>query len=136
MNFSHCALLPSRHESGIWYRALQSHFLPAAGSTAHIQSFSTRFNDASVAKPSYPILYLAENHLVALFEVQALLGSVGMPGGVAPHPRSSWTILNVNVNLQRIVDLTDHKEHHKTAARHMGRVEFVQDIRQIRDAGL
>ena len=59
------------------------------------------------ASPQYEFLYLAENHLIALFEVQALLGSPLSSGGIVPHPRRAWTILNVNVNLHDVVDLTD-----------------------------
>jgi hypothetical protein len=42
-----------------------------------------------------------------LFEVQALLGSPMSPGGVVPHPRRAWTILNVTVQLQSVAELTD-----------------------------
>jgi len=44
--------------------------------------------------------------MVALFEVQALLGSPATPGGIIPHPRTAWTILNVRVNLSYVADLT------------------------------
>jgi hypothetical protein len=67
----------------------------------------SRFNIGSAASPQFEILYLAENHMVALFEVQALLGSPLSSGGIVPHPRRAWTILNVAVNLQNVVDLTD-----------------------------
>jgi hypothetical protein len=49
---------------------------------------------------------LAENHLVALFEVQALLGA-SLAGGPIPNPRQAWMIINVKVQLQHIADLTD-----------------------------
>jgi hypothetical protein len=94
-------------ESGFWYRALQTHFLPTALSTRHTSTVSSRFSGASPASPGFEILYLAENHLVALLEVQALLGSPTTPGGVVPHPRSTWAILNVAVSLRHVADLTD-----------------------------
>lgn len=94
-------------ESGTWYRALQTHFLPTALSTRHTSTISSRFSGAIPASPGFEILYLAENHLVALLEVQALLGSPTTPGGVVPHPRSTWAILNVSVSLQQVADLTD-----------------------------
>jgi|SRR5215203_1229637 len=95
-------------ESGIWYRALQTHFLPTALSTRHTTIIPSRFSGGSPSSPGYEILYLAENHLVALLEVQALLGSPTTPGGVVPHPRNTWTNLNVTVSLQHVADLTDY----------------------------
>jgi hypothetical protein len=68
---------------------------------------SSRFSGASPASPGFEILYLAEDHLVALLEVQALLGSPTTLGGMVPHPRSTWTVLNVSVSLQHVADLTD-----------------------------
>lgn len=94
-------------EKGTWYRALQTHFLPTALSTRHTTTITSRFSGASPVAPGYEVLYLAENHLVALLEVQALLGSPTTPGGVVPHPRSTWTTLNVSVSLSRVADLTD-----------------------------
>jgi RES domain-containing protein len=113
MNLSHCGSLPTQPETGTWYRAIQSHFLPTAHSTAHTKNFPSRFNEGAGANPRYRILYLAENHQVALFEVQALLGSPATAGGVVPHPRSAWTILNVQVNLHQVADLTDDTQHGK-----------------------
>jgi len=94
-------------ERGTWYRALQTHFLPTALSTHHTSTVASRFSGASPSAPGFEVLYLAENHLVALLEVQALLGSPTTPGGVVPHPHSTWTTLNVAVSLQQVADLTD-----------------------------
>lgn len=93
--------------TGTWYRALQTHFLLTALSTGHTTTVSSRFSGASPGTPGFEILYLAENHLVALLEVQALLGSPTTPGGVVPHPHSTWTTLNVTVSLHQVADLTD-----------------------------
>lgn len=95
-------------ESRTWYRALQTHFLSTALSTSHTKTVASRFNGASPGSPGFEILYLAENHLVALLEVQALLGSpMTPPGGLVPSPHSTWTVLNVSVTLQAVADLTD-----------------------------
>jgi hypothetical protein len=52
-------------------------------------------------------MYLAADHFVGLFEVDAVLGSP-LPGGtVVPNPHSAWTIINVEVRLSRVTDLTD-----------------------------
>lgn len=98
-----------------WYRAIQPHFLPTALHTKHTRRIRSRFSNGSTSKPSYRILYLAETHLVALFEVQALLGSPTIPGGVVPKPHGAWTILDVNISLTRIADLTDVTEQGKLA---------------------
>lgn len=107
MNTAAFPTLPTGPLSGTWYRAIQPHFLTTALSTSHTKMISSRFNVGASASPQFEILYLAENHLVALFEVQALLGSPLSSGGVVPHPRRAWTILNVNVSLHNIADLTD-----------------------------
>lgn len=108
MNTVACPSLPTKPESGtVWYRAIQPHFLPTALNTSHTKTIPSRFNVGVSATPQFEVLYLAENHMVALFEVQALLGSPLTPGGVVPHPRRAWTLINVTVNLQSIVDLTD-----------------------------
>jgi len=107
MNTAACSALPTQAESGTWYRAIQPHFLPVALGTSHTKSIPSRFNVGATASPLFEILYLAENHMVALFEVQALLGSPLAAGGIVPHPRRAWAIINVNVNLRSIVDLTN-----------------------------
>ncbi|MBA3712059.1 MAG: RES family NAD+ phosphorylase [Pyrinomonadaceae bacterium] len=107
MNFAACAGLPVQAESRTWFRAIQPHHLPTALSTSHTKTIPSRFGVGATASPQYEVLYLAENHLVALFEVQALLGSPLSAGGVVPHPRRAWTIINITVNLHRVVDLTD-----------------------------
>jgi RES domain-containing protein len=94
-------------ESRIWYRAIQTHFLPTALATRHTRTISSRFSGATPASPGHEVLYLAENHSIALLEAQALLGTPTTPGGIVPHPHSTWTILNVSVRLQSVAELTD-----------------------------
>jgi RES domain len=60
-----------------------------------------RFNEGVGA---FSTLYLSEDQMVALFEVEALFGS---PYDTwVPVPNRNWTILSVSVVLQSIVDLT------------------------------
>ena len=100
--------------SGVWYRALHPRFMPTLFATAHTMRHPTRFNAGRYAKTKFRTLYLAEDHMVALFEVQALLGSALTPGGIVPHPRSGpWTVLGVSVNFHRVADLTDTGEQAK-----------------------
>jgi hypothetical protein len=55
-------------------------------------------------------MYLAENPMVALFEVSALLGDPAGYPGVVPVSLNSWAVINVKVTLSRVADLTDPAE--------------------------
>jgi RES domain-containing protein len=91
--------------TGTWYRAVNPRFTSSAISTTHSKTITSRFSPASPANP-FRDLYLAENHLVAMFEAQALFGSPLTPGGVAPHPTASLVTLAIQVQLSFVVDLT------------------------------
>lgn len=66
----------------------------------------SRLNAGDTAQPQFEVLYLAETPVVALFEVQAVFGSPVQPGGVVANPRRHWTVINVQVRLQDVADLT------------------------------
>jgi RES domain-containing protein len=91
--------------TGTWYRALQTRFIHTSLATSHTRTTPSRFGEGKGIGPE--VLYLAPNHQVALLEVQALLGSPTMPGGLVPHPATSWTVLNMSVQLTHVLDLTD-----------------------------
>lgn len=95
--------------TGTWYRAISTVYFPNALSVGHSRTVPGRFNDGSALAPSFPVLYLAENPSVALFEVQALLGSP-LPGHTVPNPRMAVASLNVDVTLVSVADLTDPAE--------------------------
>jgi hypothetical protein len=60
-----------------------------------------------VADPAFEILYLAEDATVALFEVQALLGSAYPGATFLPNPAGgTWTLVDVQVKLQAVVDFS------------------------------
>ena len=61
--------LPSR----TWYRAVDPAFARAA---PHPSVGITRFNDGPSGSPGYRLLYFAPDPVTALYEVEALLGSV------------------------------------------------------------
>jgi len=107
MNLSACGQLTTGPESSVWFRAIQPQFWQTALQTAQTMVIPSRFNEGANANPPFEVLYLSENHIVALFEVQALLGSPMSPGGVIPHPRQAWIVLNVQVHLSGVADLTD-----------------------------
>jgi hypothetical protein len=71
---------------------------------AHTTGVPSRFSPGPASRTPFEILYLSENHGVCLREVEALLGS----HRIAPisHPAGAWVIINVQVTLQRVADLT------------------------------
>ncbi len=113
MNLAGCALLATGPETGVWFRAIQPQYWATALSTAHTTRIPSRYSPATNTHAAFPILYLAENHLVALFEVGALLGSPQPAGGYVPNPRQPWTVLNVQVTLHTVADLSDPGEQHQ-----------------------
>ena len=93
-------------ETGTWYRAIQPQYWQTSLATAQTKVLPSRFNAGSTAYPQFEVLYLAETQIVALFEVQAVFGSPLLPGGVIANPRRPWTVINVQVQLQDVADLT------------------------------
>lgn len=64
----------------------------------------SRFSFCNSESPGTEILYLAENHQVALYEVEALYGPSSSP---VPNPTASFAVVAVKVSIQAAVDLTD-----------------------------
>jgi hypothetical protein len=107
MNSANVPRLTPNAENRTWYRAVDSRFLTSAIATKHTIAVPSRFYDPFSASPQFSTLYVLDNSLVALFEIQALFGSPTTPGGVVPAPTGAWTTLTVRVRLRRVVDLTD-----------------------------
>jgi len=106
MNLAGCFTLSRTSENKVWYRAIQPQHWPTALQTSHSTVIPSRYSPATSAHPAFPVLYLSEDHQVALFEVEALLGSP-LPGHhYTPHPRQAWMVLNVQVSLHAVADLT------------------------------
>jgi len=102
-----CAGLPTRPETRTWFRAVQPQFWQTALASRQTLTRATRFNGGATAPAPFETLYLAENPMVALFEVEALYGDPSVPGSVIPHPQKAYITLNVQVALSRVTDLTD-----------------------------
>lgn len=109
MNAARVGSLSRRQLTGTWFRAIQPQFWSTLFQTSHTASVPSRFN---LGSGQFEVFYLAENHLVALMEVGALVGSANL-GSLLPSPHRSWSILNVNVRLSRVVDLTRAGERRK-----------------------
>ncbi len=110
MNPAGCPHLQRVPLTGTWYRAIQPQHWPAQAPHAlyrYTRVIPSRF---SAGADQYTLLYFGENHLVALFEVGALLGSLMQP---VPQPRQTWVTLNATVRLQSVVDLTQAIEQAK-----------------------
>ena len=110
MNLAGCARLERLPLTGTWYRAIQPQHWPTQDPQVlytYTRVIPTRF---SAGADQFTLLYFGENHLVALFEVRALLGSLTQP---VPHPRQTWVTLNAAVQLQSVVDLTQEAEQAK-----------------------
>jgi RES domain-containing protein len=107
VNLGNCGSLRVGPLTGTWYRAIQPQHQQTALQTHHTRRFPSRFNEG---QNLFDILYLAEDQMVALFEVQALLGSPFQTW--VPNPYQTWIILNVNVTLQAVADLTQVTEQH------------------------
>lgn len=110
MRIGNARRLTKRPLSGVWYRAVRPQFLGATLSFAHTATIPGRFNPGTQQHPGFPVLYLAENQLVALFEVNALLGSPLPNQPYAPNPGSPWSVVNVQVQLRSVADLTQSAE--------------------------
>jgi hypothetical protein len=105
MNFATVAGLPSRSITAVWYRAVDPRYLPTALGYSHTRLFASRYYEGPTAGTQFEIVYVAENPLVALFEVEALFGSPLIPGGLIPNPPRSWLTINAQVQLTRVADL-------------------------------
>jgi RES domain-containing protein len=105
MRLSACTRLARRPLHGVWYRAIAPVHWATALSTAHTVNVTSRFSPGKAADLQFEILYLAETPNVALCEFGAVYGP---PNQHIANPRKSKvTILDVEVRLQAIADLTD-----------------------------
>ena len=107
MNLAACASLPTVPHTGTWYRAADPKYLDKVFRTRHTRVTPSRFYEGASARPQFETLYLGESQQVALFEARAMLGSPVVPGGAVGNPARPWVVLNIDVILQRVIDLTD-----------------------------
>lgn len=72
--------------------------------TDHSRTSRIRLSNASASSSLYRILYLGENHQVAIYEVGALLGN---PNSPVSSPKGSWVLMSLQVTLHHVADLCD-----------------------------
>ena len=108
MNLGACAGLPKNPENRTWFRAIKPGYSSTALSSAHTKGSRSRFSAGPLltSAAQFEILYFAEDHQTALFEFGAMLGSPHIPGAAVPNPQIAALILNVQITLQRVCDLT------------------------------
>lgn len=103
-------LLTPRPAVGVWYRAVRVIHFRTTLSFAHTASIPSRFNPGH-PRTGFPILYLTEDPITALFEVNAVLGGPLPNSAFVPNPsihagNQHWVPVQVDVQLTRIADLT------------------------------
>jgi RES domain-containing protein len=107
MRLSACHRLVLGPLTGTWYRAIPQEHWRTRLSARHTITIATRFSAGSPTNPTYQVLYLAQHHQLALFEVRALLAK---PEAPIPDPQDTWTILPLTVSLGTVANLTDPAE--------------------------
>lgn len=105
MKFAACAKLHRGPEIRTWYRALDPKYSHAPLASGHTVAVPSRYSPGPNAIQPIEILYFSENQLVALWEVEALLGSLHK-GSVLANPAQAWLTTNVQIQLQHVADLT------------------------------
>jgi RES domain len=104
MKVSGCGRLSRHPLTGHWYRALNLKHWESRLATKHTTATRSRFSAATPSSPAYRILYLGENHQVAIYEVGALLGDPNEP---ISSPKGSWLLMSVHVRLHYVVDVSE-----------------------------
>jgi RES domain len=110
MRVAGCAKLSLHPLTGHWFRALNLKLWNSRLSSDHSKTSRSRFSVGTRAFPAYRILYLGENHQVAIYEVGALLGD---PNAPISSPKGSWILLSLSVRLHNVADLCDAAEQRK-----------------------
>jgi RES domain-containing protein len=105
MKLRACDRLRLQPINATWYRAISAKHWKSALSTAHTSLLATRFNPGPAAKTPFEILYLAENQIVALYEVGTIFGPPDR--AIADPHRIHMMVIGVAVRLQSVADLTD-----------------------------
>ncbi len=106
MRLGACARLQLVPENRSWYRALDPKYSQAPLGSAHTVASPSRFSPGPNTLQPFEILYFSETHLVAQYEIEALLGSLTKGSVIANPAQTSLLIISVRVELQQIADLT------------------------------
>jgi RES domain len=102
MRVADCSNLSRHPLTGHWFRAINLRHWKTRLLTDYTRKVRSRFSSAT--PPLYRILYLGENHQVAIYEVGALLGD---PNAPLSSPVGSWILMSLNIRLYSVIDLCD-----------------------------
>ena len=105
MKLSACERLALQPLNAKWYRAIPPEYWKTALHTSHTLNRCSRFSRGTAGDPPFEITYLADSQTVAPYEVRAQYGPPDRP--IADPHQSKWQILDVEVRLQSVADLTD-----------------------------
>jgi hypothetical protein len=72
--------------------------------TEHSKTSTSRFSAATPGNPLHRLLYLGENHQVAMFEVEAMMGH---PDSPISNPKGSWVLMSLDLLLHHVVNLSE-----------------------------
>lgn len=108
MNLRALGKLPAVPVSGVCFRALELQFLKSPLRTIHTKKYPGRFTPGPLAPDPPELLYLCEHQVLSLMEVEAIYGSLA-PGLTIPNPELAWAVINIDVSLRRVADLTDQQ---------------------------
>jgi RES domain-containing protein len=108
MRLAACETLLIQPVVAKWYRAIPAEYWKAALGTAHTSRTRSRFSPGNDSDPRFEIIYLADSPSVALYEVSALFGPPDRP--LANPHQSKWGVIDVDVRLNAVTDLTDPVE--------------------------
>jgi hypothetical protein len=97
--------LVRRRERRTWYRAFDPRHALTPLSSVHTIGVMFRFSPGNEAVQPFEILHFSESHDLTLWEMGAVYGSI-RDGIVLPNPTVCVQIINVEVDLQQIGDLT------------------------------
>jgi RES domain len=107
MKLRNCGKLAHHPLSGHWFRALNLKNYATRLAADHTRTVASRFSSADKSDPLHRMLYLAENHQVALYEAGAMFGGPTEP--IADYTRS-LLLLSLKVRLCRVADLGEEAD--------------------------
>ena len=107
MKVAGCSKLSLHPLTGYWFRAVNLEHWKTRLLSDHSKTSRSRFSPATSGSPLYRILYLGENHQVAIYEVGALLGD---PNAPISRPKGSWALMSLHVRLYNVADLSEPGE--------------------------
>ena len=104
MNLSAVSRLPRRAFGGHWFRAIKPKYAGRPLALSYTADHWSRFSPGVDAQGQpFQTLYLADDPIVALREVEAIYGSTR----IVPSPLDAWCVFPYAFALVAVVDLTD-----------------------------